>query len=93
MWRGVGVFVWSSIALGYLFEVDCCCASHIPSVLNLFCGFRVLFGLWCVGVCFRWLGWTGRRDVGLWDSSVCVCVFLWGQLQDVSARFLFLYLF
>ena len=22
-------------------------------VLNLFCGFRVLFCLWCVGVCFR----------------------------------------
>ena len=57
-----------------------------------FCGFRVL-NLYCgVGVCFVWLGWTGRRDVGLWDSSVCV-FFVGGQLQLVSVRFLFWYLF
>ena len=60
-------------------------------VLNLFCGVRDLFVLWYVGVCFRWLGWTGRRDVGLWDSSFCAC-FLWGAIAVCECSFPFLVL-
>ena len=68
---------------------DICLKSIVVARLTFlcFCGFRVLNLYFGVGVCFVWLGWTGRRDVGLWDSSVCV--FLVGSIAVCECSFPF----